>query len=128
MDKHLKTVREATWDVRAKWCDLGVELGITMGTLEVGHCFIALSPTLCVVVGTGTADRTDLFVYRQLNVTATTLETALHICWRNGSPELALPGRGLPSLKLSSHQLLDVKILLGTLKLLSHPQLGCWED
>ena len=37
MDKHLKMVREAIWDVRAKWRDLGVELGINMGTLEVGH-------------------------------------------------------------------------------------------
>ena len=35
MDKHLKMVREATWDVRAKWYDLGVELGINVGTLEV---------------------------------------------------------------------------------------------
>ena len=35
MDKHLKIVREATWDVRAQWRDLGVELGINVGTLNV---------------------------------------------------------------------------------------------
>ena len=44
VDKHLKTVRETTWDARAKWRDIGVELGIDIGTLEVGHyvtiCFI----------------------------------------------------------------------------------------
>ena len=37
MDKHLKIVREATWDVRAKWRDLGIELGISVGTLEVSN-------------------------------------------------------------------------------------------
>ena len=35
VDKHLKMVREATWDVRPKWCNLGVQLGINVGTLEV---------------------------------------------------------------------------------------------
>ena len=36
VDKHLKVVREATWGVRAQWYDLGVELGISVGTLQVG--------------------------------------------------------------------------------------------
>ena len=35
VDKHLKMVREVIWDVRAKWRDLGVELDINVGTLEV---------------------------------------------------------------------------------------------
>ena len=35
VDKHLKMVREATWDVRAQWYDIGVELGISVGTLQV---------------------------------------------------------------------------------------------
>ena len=82
MDKYLKTVRAATWDVRAKWRDLGVELGINVGTLEVG--FIALFPTLCVVVGTGTADSRTR-VHRQLNVIATIiLETVSLVYWRSG--------------------------------------------
>ena len=36
VDDHLKVVREATWGVRAQWYDLGVELGISVGTLQVG--------------------------------------------------------------------------------------------
>ena len=35
VDKHLKMVREVTWDVRAHWYDIGVELKINLGTLEV---------------------------------------------------------------------------------------------
>ena len=35
VDKHLKMVREVTWDVRAKWYDIGVELKVNLGTLEV---------------------------------------------------------------------------------------------
>ena len=35
VDKHLKMAREATWDLRARWYDLGVQLGIGVGTLEV---------------------------------------------------------------------------------------------
>ena len=37
VDKHLKIVRGAIWDARASWRDLGVELGINVGTLDVGH-------------------------------------------------------------------------------------------
>ena len=37
MDKHLTRVRKVIWDIRAKWLDLGVGLGINIGTLEVGH-------------------------------------------------------------------------------------------
>ena len=82
MDKYLKTVRAATWDMRAKWRDLGVELRINMGTLEVG--FIALFPTLYVVVGTSTADSRTL-VHRQSNLIATIrLETASLVYWRSG--------------------------------------------
>ena len=35
VDKHLKMVREVTWDVRAKWYNLGVELQLNVGTLNV---------------------------------------------------------------------------------------------
>ena len=35
MDEHLKIVREAAWDARSKWRDLGVELKIDFGTLGV---------------------------------------------------------------------------------------------
>ena len=38
MDKHLKMVREAAWDVRAKWYDLGVELGVEVEILDVSSC------------------------------------------------------------------------------------------
>ena len=38
MDKHLAIVRGVIWDVRARWSVLGQELGINVGTLEVGHC------------------------------------------------------------------------------------------
>ncbi len=38
VDQHLKVVREATWEVRAKWHDLGVELRVTMGKLQVRKC------------------------------------------------------------------------------------------
>ena len=37
MDKHLRTVRAATWNVRAQWRRLGVQLGISVGMLNVGH-------------------------------------------------------------------------------------------
>ena len=37
VDKHLKIVREAVWELRARWQDLGFQLGIPMGTLEVGY-------------------------------------------------------------------------------------------
>ena len=40
VDQHLKMVREATWDVRPKWRLFGLELGIDMGTLEVGILFL----------------------------------------------------------------------------------------
>ena len=43
MNKHLKIVRGVVWDMRAKWRELGVELDIDMGTLEVGHCAVYLS-------------------------------------------------------------------------------------
>ena len=43
VDKHLKTAREATWDIRASWHGLGVELGIKVGTLEVGRCVYRLN-------------------------------------------------------------------------------------
>ena len=35
VDKHLKIVREATWGLQANWWDLGVELGLSVETLEV---------------------------------------------------------------------------------------------
>ena len=37
VDKHLKIVREVTWDARAKWNDLGLELKVSDGTLKVGY-------------------------------------------------------------------------------------------
>ena len=42
MDKHLKIVREATWEIRAKWYDLGTELEIKDGTLQVSfvHMYV----------------------------------------------------------------------------------------
>ena len=40
VDKHLKMVREAVWEIRANWRNLGTDLGITMGTLEVGSYLI----------------------------------------------------------------------------------------
>ena len=43
VDKHLKIMRETTWAVRAKWRDIGVELKIDVGTLEVGHYLTLLS-------------------------------------------------------------------------------------
>ncbi len=38
MDQHLKVVREATWDARAKWQCLGEELGASIGKLHVRKC------------------------------------------------------------------------------------------
>ena len=35
IEKHLKRLREATWDLREKWWDLGLELGISVDTLQV---------------------------------------------------------------------------------------------
>ena len=42
MDKHLKIMREATWEIRAKWYDLGTELEIKDGTLQVSfvHMYV----------------------------------------------------------------------------------------
>ena len=37
VDKHLKMIREVTWDVRAHWYDIGVELNVGDGTLKVGY-------------------------------------------------------------------------------------------
>ncbi len=31
----LKVMRSALWEVRAEWRDLGIELGITVGTCDV---------------------------------------------------------------------------------------------
>ena len=36
MNKHLKIVRGVVWNMRASWRDLGVELGISVGALDVG--------------------------------------------------------------------------------------------
>ena len=44
VDTHLKAVRQTTWDVRAQWYDLGVELGVNVGTLKVS----ALPRSSCV--------------------------------------------------------------------------------
>ena len=52
VDKHLKTVREATWDIRAKWHGLGVELGIKVGTLEVGHVYVNLEVVFILILST----------------------------------------------------------------------------
>ena len=117
VDKHLKIVRAATWEMRTQWYDLGVELGINVETLKVSS-FTLGSPVSAVV---GALDMTVLFlISRQLSVTAVRLMTASLVSWRNGCP---LNQNGLPSLKLSSHPQLDVKILLGTLKLSCRPQL-----
>ena len=35
VDKHLKIVRKHTWDLRADWFDLGLELGVTSTKLQV---------------------------------------------------------------------------------------------
>ncbi len=35
VDCHLRVVRAAAWEVRAKWLFLGEELGIEEGTLDV---------------------------------------------------------------------------------------------
>ena len=35
VEKHLRVVRQAIWDVRAKWYNLGVELEVKVETLEV---------------------------------------------------------------------------------------------
>ena len=43
MDKHLKAVRRSLWDMRANWRDLGAELGITVGTLDVSCQFSIIS-------------------------------------------------------------------------------------
>ncbi len=40
VDQHLKVVREATWETRAKWQCLGEELRITIGKLQVRKCDI----------------------------------------------------------------------------------------
>ena len=45
VDKHFKTVREATWNVRAQWRRLGVQLGISVGMLNVGHDCISTDYT-----------------------------------------------------------------------------------
>ena len=38
VDKHLKVVRENTWDARSNWYNLGVKLKFNAETLKVGHC------------------------------------------------------------------------------------------
>ena len=46
VDEHLRIVREALWNVRAKWYDLGVELGVNVETLEVSaesSCGVSMS-------------------------------------------------------------------------------------
>ena len=37
VDKHLKMVREVTWDARSKWYDIGVELKVRDGDLKVRY-------------------------------------------------------------------------------------------
>ena len=37
VDKHLKMIREVTWDARAHWYDIGVELKVRDSTLMVGN-------------------------------------------------------------------------------------------
>ena len=54
MDKHLKVVREAVWDVRAKWYHLGVELGVEVETLDVSSCntlYDYESVAFCITIG-----------------------------------------------------------------------------
>ncbi len=46
VDQHLKVVREATWEARAKWQCLGEELRVTMGKLQVRKCDIILASEL----------------------------------------------------------------------------------
>ena len=70
VDKHLKMVREATWDARSKWRDIGLELGIDVSTLE--DCF--------------------LYIHRQLDVIiAIRLVTVSLVFWSSGLPKLNLP-------------------------------------
>ncbi len=35
VDHHLKVVREITWEARARWNDLGLELAVPQGKLQV---------------------------------------------------------------------------------------------
>ena len=45
IDNHLKVVREAIWDIRAMWYDLGTELNIKTGTLQVSTSLICIVET-----------------------------------------------------------------------------------
>ena len=38
VDHHLKVVREITWEARARWNDLGRELAVPQGKLQVCVC------------------------------------------------------------------------------------------
>ena len=85
MDKHLKTVRETTWDVRAKWRDIGVELGISVGTLEVSHYVTICCSFIPLLTQAVTGNERLFLVHRQLNViTAIRLVTVSFVCWSSG--------------------------------------------
>ena len=85
MDKHLKTVRETTWDVRAKWRVIGVELGISVGTLEVGHYVTISCSFVSLLKQVVTANERLFLVHRQLNVIAAIrLVTVSLVCWSSG--------------------------------------------
>ena len=38
VDSDLKTVRELTWEIRTKWSNFGLQLGITKDDIEVKAC------------------------------------------------------------------------------------------
>ena len=83
VDKHLKMVREATWDVRAQWYDTGVELGISVGTLQVSTVNKAAcqSHTMEVLRSVQAVSLIYTHTCRPYNTTITTLlEHVLQTC------------------------------------------------
>ena len=63
VDKHLKAVRAATWEMRTQWYNLGLGLGINVGTLKVSS--FTLGSPVSAVVGASTARHDSVVPHHQ---------------------------------------------------------------
>ena len=81
VDKHLKIVREVTWDVRSKWYDLGIELRVSDGTLKVSYSYQICMELVKVI-------KTLMLIHRQSSEIMMTVIFATHLYWKNGSLKL----------------------------------------
>ena len=120
MDKHLKMVRAATWAIRASWHGLGMELGINVGTLEVGHC-VPIHVRLWHGYHNSKALNSLLSYYnRPSSTTITTLLPLLVLvslmCWSTGWIALPHNQSGLTSQQHSDQVPLGVETLLNILR------------